>query len=208
MTAQAAPARGPARLPLPSGWPLTLYATIATATVCSFLFTLSGGDVEGWRMVIRTTARTSLAFFLLAFIASSLRALWRTRGTAWLLANRRYLGVSFAASHALHLLAIVRVSRLSPDFHFDPTTVIAGGLAYLFLAALTATSFDRTTAWLGARRWKVLHKTGMYYLWFVFAATYGPRAAGEPSSYGAFVLLLATALGLRVAAGVRRTRYE
>lgn len=205
MTAQAAPARGPARLPLPGGWLLTLWATVATATVCSFLFTLSGGDVEGWRIVIRTTARTSLAFFLLAFIASSLRALWRTRGTAWLLANRRYIGNSFAASHTLHLIAIVQVYRLSPDFHFDPATVIVGGLGYLFLAAMTATSFDRTTKWLGARRWKALHKTGIYYLWFVFAATYGPLAAGEPGRYGVFVLLLASALGLRVAARVRRT---
>ena len=113
------------------GWPLTLSATIATATACSFAYTLVGGGLEGWHSVVRTSAKTSLAFFLAAFVASSVRALWRTPATAWLLANRRYVGVSFAASHAIHLVAILAVVALSPDFQGSTTTVIFGGFGYV-----------------------------------------------------------------------------
>jgi hypothetical protein len=195
-----------ARLPLPSGWRLTLWATLFTAALCSLVFTFTAGGAEGWSAVIRASAKTSLLFFLTAFVASSLRAIWRTRGTAWLLANRRYIGVSFAASHAIHLLAIIQVARLDPEFRFDPATVIVGGIGYLFLAAMTATSFDRTAAWLGSRRWKALHKTGMYYLWFVFFMTYAQFTPVHPARYGPFALLLIAALALRFAVGYRQWR--
>ena len=98
------------------GWPLTLSATVVTATLCSFAYTVMGGGLVGWQSVVRTSAKTSLLFFLSAFVASSVRALWRTPATAWLLANRRYIGVSFATSHAIHLVGILMVAKLSPDF--------------------------------------------------------------------------------------------
>src|SRR4029450_126919 len=109
------------------------------------------------------------------FIASSLRILWPTELTRWLLINRRYIGVSFAASHAIHLFAIVAVMRVAPAFRLQTATLIGGGGAYVFLAAMTATSFDGAAAWLGPRRWRLLHKTGMYYCWFIFFISYVPR---------------------------------
>ncbi len=208
MSAEAAPTRVSTGWSLPSGWPFTLWATVATGTLCSFMFTLTAGGAEGWSAVIRTSAKTSLLFFSTPFIASSLRAVWRTRGTAWLLANRRYIGVSFAASHAIHLLAIVQVARLNPEFRFDPTTVVIGGIGYLFLALMTATSFDRSAAWLGARRWKAMHKTGMYYLWFVFFMTYAQLAAAHPARYAPMVMLLVAALALRCAVAYRQRRAK
>jgi len=188
------------------GWPLTLSATIATATACSFAYTLVGGGLEGWHSVVRTSAKTSLAFFLAAFVASSVRALWRTPATAWLLANRRYVGVSFAASHAIHLVAILAVVALSPDFESSTTTVIFGGFGYVLLFAMAATSFDGAVRWMGRRRWQLLHKTGMYYLWFIFAISYAPRALVESAWYWLFVLPLVAALALRFAVYLRQRR--
>lgn len=188
------------------GWPLTLTATVVTATLCSFAFTLEGGGLAGWSSVVRTSAKTSLVLFLAAFVASSARVFWRTPFTAWLLANRRYIGVSFAASHAIHLLGIVLVAKLSPDFELSTVTLIFGGGGYVLLFAMAATSFDGAVAALGRRHWQRLHKTGMYWLWFVFVASYGPRMAVESLWYTPMVAALLAGVGLRYAAYRRQRR--
>lgn len=180
------------------GWSLTGSATVATATLCSFAWTLLGGGLAGWQSVVRTSAKTSLLFFLAAFVASSARALWRTPFTAWLLANRRYVGVSFAASHAIHLLGILTVAQLSPDFSRSATTLIFGGFGYVLLFAMAATSFDGAVARLGRRRWALLHKTGMYYLWFLFVISYLPRAVVESPGYWLLAGPLLAAAALRL----------
>jgi hypothetical protein len=187
----------------PSGWPIVGWSTLIVAALASSLLLAAGGGEAGWRAVIRLTARTSFVLFTAAFIASSLRALWRTPLTRWLLANRRYVGVSFAASHALHLVAIVAVIRTAPDFRTSAATAVGGGLAYVFLAAMTVTSSDRAVAWLGARRWRLLHKTGMYYCWFIFFITYAPRLLlgwAYAALYAPFVAVLLGSLALRATA--------
>jgi hypothetical protein len=182
------------------GWPIVGWAAAIVLALCAAALAIAGGGEAGWRAVIRLSAKTSLLLFTAAFVASSARVLWRTELTRWLLANRRYVGVSFAASHAIHLAAIVTLLRVAPDFQINSATLIAGGLAYVFLAAMTATSFDRSAAWLGARRWRLLHKTGMYYCWFIFFISYAPRALMESPWYAPLVLVLLSALLLRWAA--------
>ena len=115
----------------------------------------------------------------------------------WLLRNRRYLGVSFAVSHVIHLLAIIALTRAAADFSINAVTLVGGGLAYVFLAAMTATSFDRTAAWLGPWAWRRLHITGMYYNWFIFAQSYAPRAA-QSLAYVPVAFICFAAIGLRV----------
>ena len=68
---------------------------------------------------------------------------------------------------------------------------------------MAATSFDRTAAWLGRRRWKVLHTVGGYYLWFVFLFTYLGNTARAPWLFAPVVLLLAV-LAVRLYARLRR----
>ncbi len=163
----------------------------------------TGWSEEGVRALVRTTARTSLALFLLAFTASSLARLWRSGATAWLLRNRRQVGVSFAFSHLVHLAALVALGAAFPDPFLRELSVVAvagGGLAYLFILAMTVTSFDRTAAWLGRRRWKRLHTVGSWVVWIVFAQSYLPRALVDPF-YVPFALAVLAAPVLRV--GVR-----
>lgn len=197
------------RAPALAGWPIVGWSALIVAGLSTAALVTAGDGEAGWRAVIRLTARTSFVLFTAAFVASSLRALWPAPSTRWLLANRRYVGVSFAASHAVHLLAIVALTRVTPDFRPDPATLVGGGLAYVFLAAMTATSFDRTAAWLGPRRWRLLHKSGMYYCWFIFFISYVPRALlastrADPALYAPFVAALLGSLVLRAAA--RRPR--
>ena len=187
-----------------NGWSVVGWATLAVLAIVAAIFAIEGTGPEGLGMAIRATARTSVVLFTLAFAASALRRRWPTLFTAWLLANRRYLGLSFAVSHGAHLLAIFALAGWSMTrFVADsgPVALIGGGMAYVFLAAMTATSFDRTAAWLGPRRWARLHTMGAYYIWAIFFLSYAPRAVMEsPLLYAPFALGLLAALGLRLRA--------
>ena len=173
----------------------------------------AGTGEAGLRMWIRATARTSLLLFGAAFAASSLRSLWRTPATGWLLRQRRYLGLSFAFSHALHLLAIIGLSLVLGDaFEIDAVTLVFGGGAYVMIALMAATSSDRAYAWLGRRRWHLLHKVGVYWIWIIFANSYTARAVmaiargTESLSYVPVALFIWALLGLRIAAWARARR--
>ncbi len=189
------------------GWPLVGGVSLALAALTAAILVGAGTGEDGLRMLIRATARTSVALFALAFAASSLRRLWRSDATAWLLRNRRQLGVSFAVSHFVHLVAIVVTARAHPEFRASIPwiTIVFGSLAYVFVAAMAATSFDRTAAWLGRRRWALLHGVGGWFLWILFAQSYLPRAVASPAHLPVAALVLAV-LGVRIAARVQGRR--
>ncbi len=189
------------------GWPLLGTASLALAAMTVVVLGMAGTDEAGVRMLIRATARSSIALFLLAFSASSLRRVWRSDASAWLLRNRRQIGVSFAVSQAIHLAAIVALARGWPDSYsggVDPATVYGGSLGYVFLAAMTATSFDRSAAWLGRRSWRRLHLTGSWVLWVIFFVSYAGRVATGALGHLPLVVALLAVVGLRVATRPRR----
>lgn len=137
-----------------------------------------GVTEDGLRMLVRATARTSLALFLAVFTASSLLHHWPRDGTRWLMANRRWVGLSFAVSHLLHLLALLGLAGWFPTFSgtIGWVTLAVGGAGFVVVAVLAATSSDRAVARLGRRRWERLHRAGVYYLWGVFTLTYLGRS--------------------------------
>lgn len=182
------------------GWPIVGWAAVAIAFMIAATLAVAGTGEDAIRIVIRATARTSVVLFTTAFAASSLRRAWPGPATRWLLANRRYLGVSFAVSHLAHFLAILALAhwsfvRMAADA--GPVVGILGGIAYLFIAAMTATSFDRTAAWLGPRRWTKLHTAGAYWIWSIFFVSFAPRAL-QSALYWPFALGLLAGLLLRL----------
>jgi DMSO/TMAO reductase YedYZ heme-binding membrane subunit len=174
-------------------------SAVIVGGLCGALLAVPEPGPEQFRATIRVTAFTSAVLFLLAFTASALARVRPGSTTRWLLANRRYLGLSFAVSHLAHLLAIVALARSSPAFleSVKPATVVGGGLGFALIAAMAATSNDASVRLLG-RGWHVLHTVGVYYLWVIFALTYsGP--ARVSLFHAAMTLVLVAALGLRVA---------
>ena len=185
---------------MPRGWPIVGWAALAVAAMIAVIIGVVGIGEDGIRMLIRATARTSVALFGAAFVASALHRARPGAVTRWLVANRRYVGVSFAVSHFAHLGALVALAHWSVGgmaAAAKPTTLVLGGIGYVFIAAMVATSFDRTAAWLGARRWSTLHTTGMYWLWFIFFATFAPKAPTSPL-YAVITLGLLATLALRI----------
>jgi DMSO/TMAO reductase YedYZ heme-binding membrane subunit len=166
------------------GWAVVGWTAVALAVVGAAVFAAHGTGGEGWRLQIRASARVSGALFLAVFLAAPLRRLRPNDLTAWLLRNRRGLGVSVGLAHTVHAVAIAVYTKLT-DFEPEPGTLVAAGLAYAFLFAMVGTSFDATAAALGRRNWRRLHWTGLYLLWFVFGFTFfGTGAAGDPVSAG------------------------
>ena len=191
-----------------NGWPFVGVASVAilAAVVAAIAITPDAGEAAA--RAVRLTARTSVTLFLAAFTAAALFRLWPNAWTRWQRQNRRYLGVSFAVSHGVHLAAIFWMQHVQPvEFaqRVNAITWIGGGLAYVFIAAMTATSFDRTAQMIGPRAWKILHTVGSYYIWLIFANSYIGRALAMPEYIPAAALVV-LALGLRIAARVARPR--
>ena len=190
------------------GWRLTGVVSLLLVVLCGFLASHHGGSVDDLRLVIRVTARTSLLLFVLAFTASAMAQLVPSTATRWQRANRRYLGVSFAVSHFIHLAAIVSLALIDRSLFWKLTsvsTIVLAGTAYLFIAAMAATSFDRTAAWLGQRRWRLLHLVGGWYIWISFAIAVGKRVPLD-RFYWPMVALVLAAAAVRLIAMMRRGR--
>lgn len=193
-----------------AGWRLVGGLSFLVATMTAGLVVSHGGDVEGIRVAIRASARTSLVLFVLAFTASALAELVPGEATRWQRRNRRYLGVSFAVSHFIHLGAILALASVDQALFWKLTnisTIMLAGSAYLFIAAMAATSFDRTAAWLGPRKWRLLHLVGGWYIWVSFAIAVGKRVPLDSFYLPMAALVLAAAI-VRLIAMFRRGRRQ
>ena len=189
------------------GWRLLAVLTLSLIALSFWIASMRQFEVEGVRMVIRFTARSSLLLFCLAFSAAALARLWPNAWTRWQRRNRRYLGLSFAASHAIHAVAIVAFTKMDPvgfALATSPASYIFGGIGYAVIIAMSATSFDRTAALMGPRAWRALHLVGGYYLWFQFMVSFGKRVPTMPV-YAAFLIPLLIVMALRMIAMASRS---
>ena len=191
---------------LPRGWRLTWIVTLGLLTMSAGLLLLYGSGEDGLRVWIRATARTSATLFLIAFLARPLHQLLRNDATRWMMKNRRYVGVSAAISHLIHLSAIVSLSVGWPAYRPDVVTLIFGGLGFILFFAMGLTSSNRAVAALGAN-WKRLHKFGAWYVWFIFALTFVPDPQiGWDLLHAVFELAFLGVALLRATLAVRQLR--
>ncbi|WP_128927226.1 ferric reductase-like transmembrane domain-containing protein [Bradyrhizobium guangxiense] len=190
------------------GWRLLAALTLSLIALSLWIAAMRQFEVAGVRMVIRFTARSSLLLFCLAFSAAALARLWPNGWTRWQRRNRRYLGLSFAASHTIHAIAISAFAWMDPAGFAEATSsasYIFGGIGYAIIIAMSATSFDRAAALIGPRAWRMLHLAGSYYLWLQFMVSFGKRVPAMPL-YAAFLIPLLIVLALRMIAMARHPR--
>jgi sulfoxide reductase heme-binding subunit YedZ len=177
-------------------------ATAAALLAAGIGLSLGATPEERWLLAARFTARVSFPIFLLAFTASSWARLAPGAPTRALLRGRRGIGLGFAAAHTVHLGALATYSFVAARPP-SAVTLLAGGGAYLAMFAMAATSNDAAVRRLGGA-WRTLHTVGVYWLWFVFAFSYGSRVASGRPFFLPQVALAFGALALRIAA--RRAR--
>jgi len=158
-----------------------------------------GTGVEGWSAATRWTARWSVVPFALTFAAGGL--LPRVRGRLRdLLRNRRGLGLAFALAHGVHALCIATYFTVSGE-PVPTIALVGGGFGYALILAMALTSTDAAQRALG-RGWKRLHRFCLWYVFLIFARSYGGRLAefGEHAAEGTYgVTLLLLALAVRFA---------
>lgn len=191
-----------------SGWRLTGRIAFVLLAMAAVVAAAAPDGAAAALAVVRLTARTSVVLFMIVFATSGLAVLAPSSATRWLRRNRRYLGVSFAISHAIHLAGIIAFARLDPAGFAEATNVLTflgGGLAYGFIAAMALTSFDRAVVWLGPRRWRLLHTLGLWYIWVIFAQAYGKRVVVD-IDYGPGMALVLAALVVRLLPRLRKAK--
>jgi len=190
------------------GWGLTLRIALVLTVASVAVFVGGGVSEDSVRAWIRATARASVALFLLTFIARPLRQFVKNDATRWLLANRRYLGVSGAYAQLLHGIALVWLFSSFASYEPDLVGLIGGGLGFALYFAMALTSSDAARAALGERTWNALHTAGAYWIWFVFTQTnagnipvaFEELGVGHQVLYVGIVVVLLGAMGLRIAA--------
>lgn len=156
-----------------------LGVTLPTVTLLALWLNAAGASDDNLNIVLRLTARLSFMIYLVIFVARPLRQLIITGTTRWLLRERRSLGIAFATMHSIHLGLIAYRYNTIPDIDFQASGSVPGMLAYTFIYLMLITSFDAPTRALGPKLWRLLHKTGLYFIGLIFVATLLPEE-GEP----------------------------
>lgn len=159
-----------------------------------------GLNEESIRMNIRWTARFSVVCFLLAFGASAFHTFFQNGYTQWLLKNRKYLGVSFAVIHFIHLFHLKYLhENYYPVFvHRSITELLLGGIAYFFIGLMFYTSFEKFSNLFSQRNWNRIHTIGGYWILIVFSNSIIGRVVGGKMAYLPLAILVLSVWILRL----------
>ena len=173
-------------------WDIVKYVSLGSLLLFTGLLFVYGYTEEGVRQNIRWTARISFTLFALAFGAAGLHYYFKNSLTWWLRMNRKYLGISFAIIHLVHLGFIIWL-QLSFDPIFsqaDLVSLLGGGIAYFFVVVMLLTSFESFSKHLSKLQWKRLHTIGGYWISVVFFIQYFGKT-NEPVYWIFIIILLA-----------------
>lgn len=190
---------------MPRNWPMWFGLALGLGAA-EYGFTAGSTAQERWQLAACYTARVGFPILILAYVARPLHQVSQGRFGRFLLARRRAIGLGFALSHSVHLVALITALRLSGETP-PPATLLGGGLGYVVLYAMALTSFEGARKHLG-RSWTYLHRFGIHYLWLIFAISYASRIADSEKmavgiTFGA-VALAAACLRLAAWIGTRQ----
>ena len=194
-----------------NGWPL--FYVIAGL---SFVIILVGLAVRGTSTpeatvaMIRLSVQLASPWIYLAFVATALGQLFPSSFSSWLLRNRRYVGLSFAAGFVWQAVFIVVLLALHGDYYatvlHDTAEFITRMLSYALLLALTVTSFFPVRRAMNPRHWRLLHRVGIWYFWAAIWVSYAEMVMVGDTRVVAIVFVVAGlfVLTLRCAAYLKK----
>lgn len=189
-------------------WTIILLTAGATGIFSWLFLNRFDHNIEELRILLRLTARIAFFVYLIIFITRPLRQLIKTDTTKWMLKERRSFGLVFGSIMIVHLVLIFYRAEIDPEFAVDPLGSIPGLIAYTLLLLMMITSFNRPARALGPRRWRLLHKTGLYWFGILFIATLLPSDRSllfAPERVGLYALT-AAAIFIRLTAYFARKK--
>ena len=161
--------------------------------------------------LVRALGDWTLRMLCLVLAVTPLRVL---TGTPALARFRRMLGLYVFFYAALHLLAYASfdmgldAADIGRDIAKRPF-ILVGFVAWLLLATLAATSFDRAIRWLGGARWRMIHRAVYGVALLALLHFFWMRAGkNDFAEVGWYALLLGGVLGWRVVQAVRKRRVR
>ena len=160
-----------------NGWSLFyLIAGLTFAVICVGLVVIGVSTPEATVSMIRLSVQLASPWLFLAFVATALAQLFPVSFSRWLLRNRRYVGLSFAAGFGWQALFIAVLFALHSDYYWqelhNTADLILRMLSYLLLLALTVTSFFPVRRAMRPKDWRVLHLVGIWYFWAAIWVSY------------------------------------
>lgn len=152
------------------GWRLfAVVSAVITAFMMLRLVTTDFSSPQDLSAMIQYSVRWAVPFIFLVIATSALFRLFPGRSTRWLLRNRRYIGLCFAVAMAWQGAFIFIVSFSHSAHYYSEIYLLRdeleGSSGYLFLAAMTLTSFGLFRRRLSAEQWRFLHLSGVIFLW-------------------------------------------
>ena len=147
-------------------------------SIVIFIATM-GADMStgaGVSTMIGFSVRWAVPFIFLVVAISSVQTLFPGPFPMWLLRNRKYIGMCFAVAMAWQGLFIFIMSYFFREYYFEDVYLfrdeLEGSIGYIFLPAMVVTSFHFGRKHLSSKQWKLLHKSGIYFLWAYPFSTY------------------------------------
>jgi sulfoxide reductase heme-binding subunit YedZ len=160
-----------------NGWSLFYWiAGINSAAVIAYMSTQDLSLPTGISEMIQMSVRCTVPLLFLAFATSAMAVLFPGTFTRWLLRNRRSIGLSYAAAMAWQLFFILWMWTGHWDYYTGEVYLLGDIIfqvpGYLTILAMTITSFHPVRRRMSLMQWRVLHKMGIYFLWFILVDTY------------------------------------
>ena len=153
-----------------NGWNLFWLVSIPMSLIMGV--EMAGVDLSsgpGVSHLISFSVRFAVPFIYLVTAASALPVLIPGAFAMWLFRNRKYLGMCFAVAMAWQGLFIFLMSNVHRDYYFDEIYLLRdeleGSTGYIFLTAMVLTTFRFGRRHLSQAQWKLLHRSGVYFLW-------------------------------------------
>ena len=169
---------------------LVMLATyLAPATETALTSDSPPGFLLLWR---RYSAHLAFVFLLLAFSASTLKAVVSNAQTRGLVGYRRRIGLGFATAHTFHLVALILFLSNLEGYRVDASVAVAG-FGYVVTAMLALTSNDYSVRRLSPAKGRQLHTVGISILMlYFFAAFSGQLLTNFAPICAVYVALIAT----------------
>jgi DMSO/TMAO reductase YedYZ heme-binding membrane subunit len=183
-----------------NGWPLFfLIAALTFAGMMLGLALIGVSTPEASVNMIRLSVQFASPWIFIAFVTSALQQFFPGSVSSWLARNRRYTGLSFAAGFGWQAVFIAVLFALHASYYWEvlhtPDGLFIRIVSYLFLIAMTLTSFFPVRRKMRPQHWRWLHLACIWYFWAAIWVSYAGQAL---SSAVKTIDVVYTVLGLLV----------
>ncbi len=160
-----------------NGWNLFWLITVPISLVMVLtMIRVDLSSAAGVSSMIQLAVRCAVPWLFLAFAASSLQVVFPGSFSRWLLRNRSKIGLCFAAAMAWQLSFILWLVGIHTEYYVNDvyvlSDVVEGVVGYAFLIAMVLTTFKFGRSRLTQKQWKILHTSGIYWLWIYAWSVY------------------------------------